>query len=251
MPIGGAAIVVILVFLHIKRVNNPDNLSLLTRLQELDLLGAAILVPSIVCLLLALQWGGSQYPWNDSKIIGLFVGFGLMAILFVAIQLWKQEKGTVPPFLFKNRNVLCAFLFAFFFGAAFFPLIYYLCMLCPLPLSPSLGNASRLTGIDVALYFQAIQGASAVQAGIKLLPLLISVVISSVLTGGLVSAVGYYNPFILPSMVLFAAGAGMITTFTITSPFSVWFGYQVLCGMFPSPVIPTVHKLNDPPQVSA
>jgi hypothetical protein len=72
-----------------------------------------------------------------------------------------------------------------------------------------------------------------VEAGIKLLPLLISTVIMSVATGGLITAVGYYNPFVLPSMVLYTVGAGMITTFSVDSPLRVWFGYQVLCGMSP------------------
>lgn len=81
------------------------------------------------------------------------------------------------------------------------------------------------------MYFQAIQGDSAVQAGIKLLPLLISVVVTSVATGGLITAVGYYNPFILPSMVLFTVGCGMITTLSLTSPLREWFGYQVITGL--------------------
>lgn len=84
---------------------------------------------------------------------------------------------------------------------------------------------------NTALYFQAIQGDSAVQAGIKLLPMLIAVVVTSVMTGGLISVVGYYNPFILPCMVLYAVGAGMITTFDVDSPLRVWFGYQVLAGL--------------------
>jgi hypothetical protein len=83
----------------------------------------------------------------------------------------------------------------------------------------------------LALYFQAIQGDTAVQAGIKLLPLLISVVVTSVLGGGLVTAVGYYNPFILPCMAMFTVGAGLITTFTLDTPLSQWFGYQVLAGL--------------------
>ncbi|KAL1850220.1 hypothetical protein VTK73DRAFT_9703 [Phialemonium thermophilum] len=81
-------------------------------------------------------------------------------------------------------------------------------------------------------------GDSAVKAGIKLLPLLISVVITSILSGGLTTAIGYYNPFVLPSMVLFAVGAGMISTFAIHSPPRVWFGYQVLCGKKDSTTIP-------------
>lgn len=81
------------------------------------------------------------------------------------------------------------------------------------------------------MYFQAIQGDTAVEAGIKLLPMLIAVVITSVAAGGLITAVGYYNPFVLPSMVLFAVGSGMITTFSLDSPLRVWFGYQVLAGL--------------------
>jgi hypothetical protein len=94
---------------------------------KLDLLGTAMFIPAIVCLILALQWGGADYPWNSAKIIGLFCGFGAMAVIFIAIQLWQQDKGTLPPKLFKNRNVLCAMLFAFFFGAGFFPLVFYIC----------------------------------------------------------------------------------------------------------------------------
>ncbi len=120
--------VVILFFLHIKRDSNPTGASTMARVLQLDLLGTAILIPCVVCLLLALQWGGAEYPWNDSRIIGLFVGFALMAILFTVIQLREGDKGTLPPRLFKNRNVLCAMLFAFFFGAAFFSIVYYLCM---------------------------------------------------------------------------------------------------------------------------
>ncbi len=69
------------------------------------------------------------------------------------------------------------------------------------------------------------------QAGIKILPMMIAVVIMSIAGGGLTTVVGYYNPFVLPSMVLFTVGAGMITTFTLDSPLPVWFGYQVLTGL--------------------
>jgi hypothetical protein len=118
---------VIFLFLRIDQKQNVAGLTVVQRVLSLDLLGTAMLVPSIVCLLLALQWGGTNYAWNSSVIIGLFVGFALMAIVFVGIQIWKGDKGTLPPRLFKNRDVVCAMLFAFFFGAAFFPLVYYLC----------------------------------------------------------------------------------------------------------------------------
>lgn len=61
LPIGAVAMTVIFFTLNIARVNNPDHLSVLSRIGELDLVGAVILMPAIIMLLLALQWGGTQY----------------------------------------------------------------------------------------------------------------------------------------------------------------------------------------------
>lgn len=62
LPIGGIAMIVIFFFLNIARDNNPDGLSIPARIWELDLAGAAVLIPAIIMLLLALQWGGAQFP---------------------------------------------------------------------------------------------------------------------------------------------------------------------------------------------
>jgi MFS family permease len=175
--------------------------------MQLDLIGASILVPTVICLLLALQWGGTTYAWNSSQIIGLFVGFALLAIIFTFSQLKLGDNGTLPPRMFKDRNVIMAMIFACFFGSAFFALIFF-----------------------IAIYFQSVQGSSATYSGIQLLPLLISTVISSMVTGGLISALGYYKPFMIVCMAMFATGAGLITTYDIDTPFSKWFGYQVLTG---------------------
>ena len=203
--------------------------------MKLDLIGASILIPTVVCLLLALEWGGSTYPWKSSKIIGLFVGSGLLAAIFIYSQIRLGDQATLPPRLFKNRNVSCALAFGFFFGAGFFALIYYL-----------------------AIYFQSVKGSTATHAGIQLLPLLISTVLCSIITGGLISVIGYYTPVILFCMVLFAIGAGLITTFSLTTPVSRWFGFQVLTGLgigvgFQAGVVTvqTVLPLEDVPVATA
>lgn len=208
LPIGGVAMLVIFLVVHLKRDAEPSTQTVLERILQLDLYGAAVLVPGIICLLLALQWGGADYPWSNSRVIGLFVGFGLMTAIFIGIQIWQGDKGMLPPVLFTDRNLLCAMTFTFLFGAAFFPLVYYL-----------------------SLYFQAVQGDTAVEAGLKLLPLLISCVVTSVISGGLVTAIGYYNPIVIPAMILFAVGGGMITTLDLDSPMKEWFGYQVIAGL--------------------
>ncbi len=158
-------------------------------------------------LLLALQWGGATYPWNNSRIIGLFVGFALMIALFIYWNIRQGDNGTLPPRLFKNRNVVSAMLLTFFFGAGFFALIFY-----------------------IAIYFQSVKGSSATKSGVQILPLLLAVVISSIITGAAISTIGYYTPFLIVCMGLFAIGAGLITTYDINTPVGNWFGYQVLAG---------------------
>lgn len=80
----------------------------------------------IICLLLALQWGGSKYPWGEGRIIALFVLFGVLLIAFIAIQFWKQDNATVPPRVLKQRSVASGALFSVTLGAAFFIFVYYL-----------------------------------------------------------------------------------------------------------------------------
>ncbi|KAI3542848.1 hypothetical protein CABS03_11235 [Colletotrichum abscissum] len=209
LPIGGLAMLIVFFFVHVNHNSAESrNTPFMKRVRQLDLAGAAIFIPAIICLLLALQWGGADYPWNNSRIIGLFCGFGVMIAIFIGIQFWKSDQGTLPPRLFKNRNILSAMLFAMFFGAGFFPLIYYL-----------------------SLYFQAIQGVSAVQAGIKILPLLLSTVLSAIVSGGVITVVGYYNFVIIPCMILFTVGSGMLTVLNVVSPPKEWLGYQVIAGL--------------------
>jgi hypothetical protein len=123
----------------------------------------------VVCLLLALQWGRNQYPWNNSRIIGLFIGFGLFTILFVISQAIRGERATLPPRILGQRSVAAALGFALLFGGTFFLLMYYL-----------------------PLYFESGRGASATKSGIDILPLIGGVAFSSIFVGSMVTVVGYF-----------------------------------------------------------
>jgi len=85
------------------------------KIAEIDLVGACLLISCIVCLLLALQWGGSVYPWNSSKVWGCILGFGLILMLFAYTQFKRGDRATIPPrILFKQRTVFsCAWFSAF------------------------------------------------------------------------------------------------------------------------------------------
>ena len=124
LPIGLLTAVFILCFFKSPKPIK-DGISLRDQISELDLLGSAFFLPSVICGLLALQWGGIKYDWSDTRIIVLFVCCGVMALLFIAVQWWRQDKATVPPRLIKNRNMWGSAWFAFCLGGCFFIYVYY------------------------------------------------------------------------------------------------------------------------------
>jgi MFS family permease len=233
LPIGGISIAVILFILRLPGTNEEPGKQkpILERIRQLDLVGASLLIPAIVCLLLALQWGGNKYPWNNSRIIGLFVGFGLLAIIFAVSQIYIGDKATLPPSLLRQRSVLASCLFALFFGGAFFLLVYY-----------------------VPIFFQSVEGSSAMKSGIQLLPMMLATVVSSVVVGGLITAVGYYTPFLIVSSAIAAIGTGLITLYDIDTSTGKWIGYQIVVGagvgagfQVPMTAVQTVLKPEDIP----
>lgn len=138
------------------------------RVKEFDLYGTAAFIPAIICLLLALQWGGTKYPWSNGRIIALFVVFSIMIGIFIAIQFWKGDSATVPPKIMKNRSMAAASWFSFTLGSFFLLLVYFL-----------------------PIWFQAVKGASAVKSGIMNLPMVLTLVLVSIISGIGVTVVGY------------------------------------------------------------
>ena len=175
--------------------------------MQLDFLGILCFIPSNISLILALQWGGTIYAWNDGRIIALLVVFGILLIIFIGVQLWKGDAGTVPPRIISQRSVACGFLYSTSVAGSMMVFVYYL-----------------------PVWFQAIKGASAVESGIMTLPVIISLVLGSILSGAITTRIGYYTPAMITAPVLMSVGAGLITTFVPDTDRGKWIGYQVLYG---------------------
>jgi len=210
LPIGAVTFAFIAFFYHPTEKSRAKSFTeggWRNNLEKFDIYGTLVFLPMIVCLLLALQWGGAKYPWSNGRIIALFVVFAVLLVVFVGIQFWKQENATVPPRILKQRTVAAVAWFAAMIGAAFFTLVYFL-----------------------PIWFQAIKGASAVKSGIMNLPLILSLVIMSMLVGGLITKIGWYTPFVIAGSVLLSIGSGLVSTFTTTTSHSHWIGYQIIFG---------------------
>ena len=207
LPLGAVTIFVIAVFFKSPARKNEESIGFKKRSKQFDPFGTAVFIPAVVSLLLALQWGGTKYPWNNWRLIVLFVVFGVLIIAFIAIQFWKKDNATVPPRILAQRSIACAAFFCLCIGGAFFVLIYF-----------------------VPIWFQAIKGVSATDSGIRNLPLIMGLVIMSMLAGISISKVGYYTPFMILSSVLMAIGGGLLSTWQVDTGHAKWIGYQVIFG---------------------
>ncbi|KAF1920050.1 major facilitator superfamily domain-containing protein [Ampelomyces quisqualis] len=207
LPFGALTAAFIIPFLNVTRRGKKVEATWKQQLMKFDLEGTTLFLPAVICLLLALQWGGSKYAWGNGRIIGLFVVFAVLITGFIFIQWKKQEDATVPPRIFLNRNVWGGAWFGAMLGASFFVMVYYL-----------------------PIWFQAIKGVSATKSGIMNLPAILGLVIISMAAGVLVTVIGYYTPFMLASSVLMAIGAGLLSTLKVDSGSPQWIGYQFMFG---------------------
>ena len=207
LPIGAVTIFGIGLFFTSPPRKSEESIGFFERAKQFDPIGTCLFIPAIICLLLALQWGGSQYPWSNGRIIALFVVFGVLIIAFIGVQLWQQDNATVPPRIMKKRSIAFAAWFSTCLGASFFVLIYF-----------------------VPIWFQAIKGTTAVESGIRNLPMILGLVIVSIVTGVLVTVLGYYTPWMILSSTLMAIGVGLISTWKVTTGHQQWIGYQIIYG---------------------
>ncbi|KAK5123674.1 hypothetical protein LTR85_002310 [Meristemomyces frigidus] len=207
LPIGGVAMLIILLILK-PTPAQEGGLTIRQQLGRLDLLGELCLIPCVICLLLALQTGGATYAWSDLRIIALFVLFGILLIAFILVQVFMQETATIPASVIKNRSIIAGTWFMFCLASCMMSLVYY-----------------------IPIWFQAIKGTSAVKSGINTIPMILALVMGSIAAGVGVGKLGYYTPFAMASSVIMPIGAGLITTFTVSSDTGSWLGYQVLVGL--------------------
>ncbi|KAM0312843.1 hypothetical protein ACHAO8_005989 [Botrytis cinerea] len=186
----------------------PTPATLKEKILQMDFPGTFTIMASLVCFFLALQWGGQTKAWKSADVIGTLVGFVLLLTLFIVIQYFQGERGIIVGRLLKERTVSIGMVYVFFLCGGWFLLLYYL-----------------------PYYFQVVSGVSASQSGVRNLPMIIGTTIATIVSGGLISAFGYFVPF----MVIGAAGAtigcGLLYTLGIDSSSAQWIGYQALAGL--------------------
>ncbi|KAF9202565.1 hypothetical protein BGZ49_007277 [Haplosporangium sp. Z 27] len=188
LPIGAVAIILLILFLH---MNRRKNVSLATNLKSLDYSGIALLMVSIVMILLALNWGAAaKYAWDSSVILVLLIVGVVIGAVFLFNEARYAKRPIIPLRLFGTFSLAVTYAQVFIQGFIFLGLLFFL-----------------------PLYFQAVNGASAVKSGIDLLPYVTIGAVSAVITGLLMSRWGTYKEFIIVGWILGAISAGLLITF--------------------------------------
>ncbi|KAK8096973.1 hypothetical protein PG999_012917 [Apiospora kogelbergensis] len=208
LPIGVVAAVVLVLLLPPKPPPKTQKAgeTFLQRIWQFDPVGTALMIPGLILLLLALQWGGVE-GWTSSKVLVTLILGIVLLLAFGGLQLWAGENGTVPPRIIRQRSIAAASVASLGFGSVLVIVTFY-----------------------VPIWYQAIQGLSAVDAGIRMMGYFLSTVLFVIGSGIITSKIGYYTPCLILGTALAAVGCGLLATLRVDTSNARVIGYQILTG---------------------
>ncbi|WP_405859205.1 MFS transporter [Streptomyces sp. NBC_00090] len=140
-----------------------------TARPRFDVLGALLLAAASTCLVLLTSWGGTEYAWDSRVVLALACGAAGTTLLFLVVEYFAPEP-LIPLRLFRDSVFTVTALVGAVVGIALF------------------GAASYLPS-----YLQMVEGASATESGLLMLPLMGGIVVASVVSGQLISRTGHYK----------------------------------------------------------
>jgi EmrB/QacA subfamily drug resistance transporter len=161
--------------------------------HTIDYVGAALLSAGSVCLLLATVWGGNTYAWGSGQIIGLLGGGGLLALVF---GLWEKRAAEpiIPPRLFRNSIFTVSVILSLLSGVAMFASILY-----------------------IPEYQQVVRGFSPTKSGLMTLPLVMGLLVTSIISGRLITRWGRYRAFPIIGTLVLSFGLWLFSHITLTT----------------------------------
>ncbi|MFF7457615.1 MDR family MFS transporter [Kitasatospora sp. NPDC008115] len=188
LPLGALALAVVVVTLKLPKVRSK---------ARIDYLGALLLTTGITALTLITTWGGQEYAWGSKQILGLTALAAATLIGFCYVEQRVQEP-MLPLSLFKNLNFTLVSIIGFVVGFVMFGSTVFL-----------------------PLYQQTVQGASATNSGLLLMPMMFGMLVISLVVGQAVTRTGKYRIYPIIGTVVMTAGLLLLSTLsTDTSGFA-------------------------------
>jgi EmrB/QacA subfamily drug resistance transporter len=197
LPVGIVTFILIFFFYHESKQHSR---------QIIDWLGIILLVPAIVSLMFALEFGGNKYAWNSATIISGFIVSAILFLAFVFVE-FRAKEPVVSFHMFKNRVFAGSNLFGLLTGSAYIVAVIY-----------------------IPIYIQGVRGGSTINAGLELLPMMLGSSITAPLGAMLANKTTYRNIF-LGSTIIFVIGLYLLTTLTTSSSTLQVLMYMAIVGL--------------------
>ncbi|KAK2605783.1 hypothetical protein N8I77_008597 [Diaporthe amygdali] len=194
LPLGFPIITLLVLLLHIPEHIKPAPGTWKEILMQLDFPGLFALLASLVCLTLAMEWGGQTKAWSDGPVIATLI---MSIVLFMGFFIYNT---LFPADWLIHNSVYSS-------NAAFYQVMFYL-----------------------PIYFQSIKGQSAIMSGVYTLPYLAFFALGAVCSGTLIGYTRYLMPYQLVSTLLMTAGMALLYIFDVETPKAWYVGAQVLFG---------------------
>jgi EmrB/QacA subfamily drug resistance transporter len=196
LPIGAVAFVVIGAVFHVRPARKQ---------HKVDYLGAALLAGGLSAIVLFTSLGGTTWAWDSPEIIAL-ITIGVVALTAFAFVESRVSEPILPLSLFRNRTFAVTSAVGFVVGLALFGAVTYL-----------------------PLYLQIVKGVSATRSGLQLTPLMLGLLVTSVLSGQLISRWGRYRIFPIIGTAVVAVGMLLLSRLGVgTSLWMVALGMVIL-----------------------
>ncbi|EPQ54241.1 MFS general substrate transporter [Gloeophyllum trabeum ATCC 11539] len=197
LPLGGAAIVVCLWLLPLKKVQGDMK----SKLMKIDYVGSGLTILSSILLLVQSGRGGVTYPWLSAQVL---VPLILGVIVLAGFVVWEARYAAlpiVPVHIFKYRTVNGVYISTLLNGMTFFAVLYY-----------------------VPQFLQLVQGEKPMQSSLLLLPFLCPI-------GQITARTGIYRPMVILGYALWTVGQGLLTMVNEHTSKGLIIGALLICGL--------------------
>ncbi|MFD6231077.1 MDR family MFS transporter [Streptomyces sp. NPDC060232] len=181
LPLGAVALAMVTAVLHLPKPAERQR-------PKIDYLGAALLTVAITSTVLVTTWGGNEYAWTSAQVLGLAAVGVLSTAAFLYVET-KAAEPVMPLHIFRSRNFTLMSVIGFLVGFAMFGGVLYL-----------------------PLFQQSVQGASATNSGLLLLPMLLSMMLVSLIAGRVTTNSGKYKIFPIVGGALMVVGMFLLAT---------------------------------------
>jgi len=174
--------------------------------HRIDFLGAGLMMVGVTAALLVTVWGGTQYAWSSPVIIGM----GLTSVAFIGTFIvWEHyaSEPILPPSLFRIGVFRTASTVSFLLSMVMFGAIIYL-----------------------PLYLQLVDGVSIMVSGLLMVPLMLGLLASSIVSGQIVSRTGKYKAMPIVGSILVIIGMWLLSNLGLHTPHLTMSLYVIVLG---------------------